>query len=132
MEKGERKNTVAGHNSAGVDLQSTPLNQGFEILFLFATHKDKKSVVSGARIANLHRQHGYIDRLWVAATFFIFLSLFVVTKSNQKRPDKKNSLRLRLRSNSFLSQWKEWVDASLKGSNIFCSPSDSGSLRSKN
>ena len=35
---------------------------------------------------------------------YSFLSLFVVTKSNQKRPDKKNSLRLRLRSNSFLSQ----------------------------
>ncbi len=35
---------------------------------------------------------------------FLSLSLFDITKSNQKRPDKKNSLRLRLRSNSFLSQ----------------------------
>ena len=40
---------------------------------------------------------------WSTSTF-LSLSLFVVTKSNQKRPDKKNSLRLRLRSNSFLSQ----------------------------
>ena len=40
---------------------------------------------------------------------FSSLSLFVVTKSNQKRPDKRNSLRLRLRSDSLLSQWKGWL-----------------------
>ena len=43
---------------------------------------------------------------------FFFLSLFVVTKSNQKRLDKKNLLRLRLRADSFLSQWKGLVGAS--------------------
>jgi Na+/H+ antiporter NhaA len=42
----------------------------------------------------------------VAEIGFFFSSLFVVTKSNQKRPDKKNLHRLRLRADSFLSQWK--------------------------
>ena len=36
---------------------------------------------------------------------FLSLSLFVVTKRFQKRADKRNSLRLRLRSDSLLSQW---------------------------
>jgi hypothetical protein len=35
--------------------------------------------------------------------------LFFITKSNQKRLNKKNLLRLRLRANSFLSQWKGWL-----------------------
>jgi hypothetical protein len=39
-------------------------------------------------------------------SYIFFLSLFVVTKSNQKRLDKKNLLRLRLRADSFLSQWR--------------------------
>jgi hypothetical protein len=55
---------------------------------------------------------GYISVLAPSSVFgspftgFLFSSLFVVTKSNQKRPDKKNLLRLRLRADSFLSQWK--------------------------
>ena len=54
--------------------------------------------------------HGLLIRsmywLFLLAPSFSSLSLFVVTKSNQKRPDKMNSLRLRLRSNRILSQWK--------------------------
>jgi hypothetical protein len=46
---------------------------------------------------------------------FFFSSLFVVTKSNQKRLNKKNLLRLRLRSDSFLSQWNGLVGASRCG-----------------
>ena len=54
--------------------------------------------------------HGLLIRsmywLFLLVPAFSSLSLFVVTKSNQKRPDKMNSLRLRLRSDSILSQWK--------------------------
>jgi hypothetical protein len=45
----------------------------------------------------------------VAEIGFFFSSLFVVTKSNQKRLNKKNLLRLRLRADSFLSQWNGWL-----------------------
>jgi hypothetical protein len=58
---------------------------------------------------------GYISLLAPSSVFgspffgLFFSSLFVVTKSNQKRLDKKNLLRLRLRSDSFLSQWNGWL-----------------------
>jgi len=45
---------------------------------------------------------------WRYAAFFSLL-LFVVTKSNQKRLDKKNLLRLWLREKSFLSQRNDWL-----------------------
>jgi len=54
------------------------------------------------------------------APAFSSLSLFVVTKSNQKRPDKMNSLRLRLRSNSILSQWRGLFYASRLLMRVLC------------
>jgi len=45
---------------------------------------------------------GFLPDLQAFSTWL----LFVVTKRFQKRPDKRNSLRLRLRSDSLLSQWK--------------------------
>jgi len=56
------------------------------------------------QLATVHSCQIYCFGLLLGGSSFSSLSLFVVTKSNPKSADKKNSLRLRLRSNSFLSQ----------------------------
>ena len=71
----------------------------------------RNEVVVRAQITNLRQRERSAQLIGFLSVLLAFssLSLFVVTKRFQKRPDKRNSLRLRLRSDSLLSQWKGWL-----------------------
>ena len=84
------------------------------ISFLLHSYTEVRAELHGVLFSLYNLYQGFVHciGLLLAVSAFSSLSLFVVTKSNQKRLDKKNSLRLRLRSDSFLSQRNGLVCAS--------------------
>ena len=71
----------------------------------------RNEAIVRAQITNLRQRERSAQLIGFLSVLLAFssLSLFVITKRFQKRPDKRNSLRLRLRSDSLLSQWKGWL-----------------------
>ena len=67
----------------------------------------RNEAIVRAQITNLRQRERSAQLIGFLSVLLAFssLSLFVVTKRFQKRADKRNSLRLRLRSDSLLSQW---------------------------
>ena len=79
--------------------------QNWLVCLIYLTRNE---TVVRAQITNLRQRERSAQLIGFLSVLLAFssLSLFVVTKRFQKRPDKRNSLRLRLRSDSLLSQWK--------------------------
>jgi len=82
--------------------------QNWLVCLIYLTRNE---TVVRAQITNLRQRERSAQLIGFLSVLLAFssLSLFVVTKRFQKRPDKRNSLRLRLRSDSLLSQWKGWL-----------------------